>query len=117
MARWKKPLRDTGPSLFDDLARPEPPAQRHSDTSVAAADAIAGHAETLRARVHRFLVERGTEGATDEEMQTLIPMPASTQRPRRCELVEAGLATDSGARRKTASGRDAVVWLALEAKG
>ncbi len=49
-------------------------------------------------------------GATDEEMQLGIPMNPSTQRPRRIELVEAGLVEDSGERRKTRGGRSAIVW-------
>jgi hypothetical protein len=52
------------------------------------------------------------DGATDEEMQTGVPMKPSTQRPRRVELLEGGLILDSGAKRKCESGREAVVWKA-----
>jgi hypothetical protein len=37
-------------------------------------------------------------------------MNPSTQRPRRVELVEGGWVEDSGERRPTRSGMDAVVW-------
>ena len=51
-------------------------------------------------------------GVTDEEGCELSGIPASTWRPRRVELVEMNLVVDSGVRRKTRSGRDAVVWIA-----
>jgi hypothetical protein len=77
-------------------------------TSRAAAVAIQPNAGTLRAKVLEWLREHGP--ATDEEMQNGIPMPASTQRPRRVELVTAGLVVDSGTTRTTTSGRSAVLW-------
>lgn len=101
--------------LWDDL--PDPPAQRHSDTSRAAAEDIKPKAETLRARVYWFIQSRGTVGATDDEVQRHLPMDPSTQRPRRVELVNAGLVVDSGRRRPTASGKQAAVWVAAEFKG
>lgn len=85
--------------------------QRHSDTSSEAAHMISEYANTLRAKVLLYL-RAHPEGLTDEQMQNDIPMPPSTQRPRRCELVDHGLVIDSGTRRKTASGRSAVVWKA-----
>lgn len=91
----------------------EPPAQRHSVTSVAAAQEIKPTATTLRARVYEFLKAQGERGATDEEMQLGLPMAASTQRPRRVELVKAGLIGDSRLTRKTSSGRSATVWKVL----
>ena len=112
------------PTLFDALeprtrvaaeTRPKvsAPCQVHSQTSREAADAIVPQSATLRRAVLEFLRSRGFDGATDEQMQDGIPMPASTQRPRRVELVEANLVRDSGTTRKTKSGRNAVVWVAL----
>jgi len=49
-------------------------------------------------------------GLTDHEMQNLLRMNPSTQRPRRIELVEGGFVIDSGHTRLTPSGRRAVVW-------
>lgn len=94
---------------FDESELSEPPAQRHSDTSVAAAEQIKESASTLRMRVYQYL-QSVPNGSTDEEMQTGIPMPQNTQRPRRGELVATGLVIDSGKRRKTTSGRMATVW-------
>lgn len=95
-----------------DLFAGAPPYQRHSDTSRAAAEAVAPNAGTLRRKLLDFLAGRGGTGATDEESQDALQMPPSTQRPRRVELQQAGLVRDSGRRRKVRSGREAVVWVA-----
>jgi hypothetical protein len=99
--------------LFDD-----PPAQRHSPTSVAAAEAIRPATGRLRMAVLEYLRSCGQNGATDDEMQDALNgtlgMGPSTQRPRRIELVEAGLVADSGRTRLTKAGRKAVVWVARE---
>jgi hypothetical protein len=94
-------------TLFD----PVPPAQRHSATSQAAAEEIAPRAGTLRAAVLATL-QHAIDGLTDEQMQDMLGMGASTQRPRRVELVQAGLVRDSGRTRLTRSGRKATVWVA-----
>lgn len=91
-----------------DLFGGAPPAQKHSTTSLAAAARIKRHIGPLHARLIAYLRER--DGATDEEMQAEIPMPANTQRPRRRELQLMGLVTDSGAMRSTHARRGAVVW-------
>ena len=90
------------------FARPAP-SVAGSVTSAAAADSL--DAGTLN-RLHRVVLEylaARPGGATDEEMQRGIPMPPSTQRPRRIELVRRGLVVECGTRR-TASGRKASVW-------
>ena len=87
-----------------------PPFQRNSDTSIEAALKMAGKAGSLRRQIYYFLKERAGRGATDEEVQVGLDMPGNTQRPRRCELEQAGLVHDSGLRRKTTAGREAVVW-------
>lgn len=84
--------------------------QKHSPTSIAAAREIEASAATLRGKVYRYLQARGKVGATDQEMQEALGMDPSTQRPRRVELVERSLVEDSGDKRKTRSGRAAVVW-------
>lgn len=84
-------------------------AQDHSDTSTAAAEAIAPTAATLRMAVFGVIAARGN--ATDEEIQIELGIPGNTQRPRRVELCEAGRVVDSGIRRRTKSGRLAVVWI------
>ena len=95
---------------------PAPPAQRGSPTSEAAATLIAPTAGTLRAQVLAHLRERGSAGATDEQMQIALAMNPSTQRPRRIELEKLGLVLRTAQTRKTASGRDAVVFIVAEAQ-
>ncbi len=99
-------MRETQYELFGKA----PPAQRHSETSRAAAAAIKPKIGPLQWKVLAFLRLFKT-GATDEEMQIRIPMGANTQRPRRRELELMGLVVDSGARRMNASGKLAVVWV------
>jgi hypothetical protein len=96
--------------LFDD---PAPPYQHHSETSRAAAERIAPTAGTKRADVLAYIKECGACGATDEEMQRGMPMPANTQRPRRIELVQMGFVKWGGATRATVSGDHALVWVAV----
>jgi hypothetical protein len=50
-------------------------------------------------------------GMTDDEIQRALKLDGNTERPRRCELVKAGLLTDSGRARLTRSGRRATVWV------
>lgn len=84
------------------------PFQAHSQTSRAAAREIAPKAGTLRAKVLEAIRSRG--GATAEELEVALELGGSTVRPRVVELVRAGLVRDSGATRRTRSGRAATVW-------
>lgn len=68
---------------------------------------------TYQARVLGMLRQMGSHGATDEQLQRRLAMNANTQRPRRVELVEAGLVVDSQRVRNTSFGRPAVVWVAV----
>lgn len=70
---------------------------------------------TWRRRVLNAIAFAGEQGRTDEELQNQLNLNPSTQRPRRVELVEGGWVEDSERRRRTKSGRDAVVWIATEA--
>jgi hypothetical protein len=95
-------------TLFDD-----PPAQQHSETSVAAAEAIKPDVGRLRQLVLDAIRRAGDDGLTDEEMLAAVQLAPSTGRPRRIELVQRGLVRDSGRTRKTASGRSAAVWVVV----
>ncbi len=99
--------------LFDDV----PPYQRHSVTSRAAAAEILPKAGTLRRLVYDYIFTAGEYGRTDEEAQVYLRLNPSTQRPRRIELVNAGLVRDSGRTRPTRSGRQATVWVATTYPG
>lgn len=86
-----------------------PPAQRHSATSRAAADAIEASVPRLRRLVLNHL-RRCPDGSTDEEGIAALSLPPNTYRPRRIELTAAGMVRDSGRTRRTVAGRKAVVW-------
>lgn len=88
---------------------------RGSETSKEAAIAAEPKALTQRRKVLnilRYHQRNFREGLTDHQMQELLHMNPSTQRPRRVELVKAGLVKDSGRFDITPSGRRAVVWVA-----
>jgi len=97
--------------LFDD---PAPAYQAHSETSRRAAERIAPLAGTKRAAVLEYIEQCGEIGATDEEMQARMPMPANTQRPRRIELCAMGFVKSNGKTRPTRSGDHALVWVAAD---
>lgn len=97
--------------MTPDLFEYQPPAQRHSETSQAAAEAIKSRVAIYRDRILAEIKRSGALGRTDGELQEQLNMNGSTQRPRRIELVDAGLVKDSGRTRKSASGRACVVWV------
>ena len=88
------------------------PYVRGSETSKEAAIAAEPNAGTQRRRVLDHLRLYPNAGQTDHEMQEALEMNPSTQRPRRVELVRAGLVKDSGMYALTPSGKRAVVWMA-----
>jgi hypothetical protein len=98
-------------NLFDLAPDPDPPAQSHSATSMAAARDIRPSAAAMREQVYAALAAAGDAGMTDEQIQDALNMGGSTQRPRRGELQKAGRVRDSGRTRPTRSGKPAVVWV------
>ena len=90
------------------------PYQRHSATSKAAAKAIEPVAGTQRGRMLAQIKEFGFFGMTDQDFSRICFLPGDSVRPRRGELLKAGLIVNSGRTRKTPKGRDAVVWVAVE---
>ena len=83
-----------------------------TETSNIAAEMIQPSAGTLRRQVLDYITLCGETGAIDEEIQDALAMNPSTERPRRGELVDAGLVYCNDTRRKTKSGRPACVWFA-----
>lgn len=63
-------------------------------------------------RVVMTVADRGTLGATDDELATILQAPGGLNniRPRRNELVGSGLLEDTGDKRATSSGKTASVW-------
>ena len=87
---------------------------KHSLTSFLAAVEIEESADNIRSMVYRCIKRDGP--LTDEQIQVLLKLNPSTERPRRIELVERGLVRDSGRVRRTRSGRAAVAWEAIKPK-
>ena len=88
-------------TLFD-----QPPYQSHSETSALAAESVRGKTASLREQVYRILSE---SPLTDEELIERMDISQNTIRPRRVELLHANRITEVD-RRRTRSGRLAIVW-------
>ena len=91
---------------------PAPPARHDApSTSHDAARAIAPRTPRMREYVLNHIRRCGAWGATDFEGGEALGLRSQSYTPRRRELFKAGAVVDSGRRRRTASGRFAVVWL------
>jgi len=85
------------------------PAQRHSDTSTAAAASLKPKQLTALHRLVLGYLTGKPAGLTDEEIAVGLELNPSTERPRRIELARRGLVVRVGSR-KTRSGRQAATW-------
>ena len=88
------------------------PFQQHSVTSIEAAISIARALGPMELEILNLIEEcqvAGGNGVTDEEL--IIAFGSQSARPRRIYLTATGKVRDSGAVRKTRSGRNAVVWV------
>lgn len=82
-----------------------------SDTSRAAAGLSVPVQFSTRQQIIKQLAHLGELGLTDDQMENRLSRPHQTVSSARHWLVEAGWVRDSGHRRKTRSGREAVVWV------
>ena len=88
----------------------ELPAQRHSQTSKAAAVNHAEVAKSMDALARRLFKNAGERGLTDSELRELMNGYESA-RPRRVGLLNRGIVIDSGLKRANAKGNLMVVWI------
>lgn len=95
----------------------EHPPYLREGTSHDAAHSVKDHTPTLRERVYKTMWVSGKWGRTDEELAEILGLDLNTARPRRWELEREGKIVDSGMRRKTRSGRSAIVWTLAERQG
>jgi hypothetical protein len=82
-------------------------------TSKAAAIAAEPRAGTVRRRVLDVIRDSGERGATDDEIEARLGLRHQTASPRRTELLNSGHVVDSGMKRRTRSGHDAIAWIAV----
>lgn len=94
---------------FLDRCYPDTPGHQHTDTSLAAAQAIAPDARTLRKQTLDVI---RAEPHTADEVAKLLCYSILAIRPRVTELHKLGHITDSGERRRNDSGKLAIVWRA-----
>ena len=90
------------------------PSARGSDTSKAAAESVEHATGTLRATVLGVIKSWGAHGATCDEVELYTGLTHQTASARINELHKLSAINDSGRRRKTRSGRNAIVWVAVK---
>lgn len=84
-----------------------------TDTSIAAAESMEGHASRMEAIVLKIVRDSFEIGRTDEEIELTLSrlgIPWRRASARRRMLVIRGAVYDSGQRRKNHTGRMAIVW-------
>lgn len=87
----------------------ETPAVCSSPTGRAAAQRVGGKAKQQRERILRFLIECGSAGATDDEIQQHLNIDGNSEWPRRVRLVELGVMYGTKRTRPTWTGSRATV--------
>lgn len=82
------------------------------DTSRAAAERVYPKSGSIRLKVYEFLIRRGMDGATDQEIERNLNLDGNTVRPTRKTLEQDGLIIDAGFTRANHNGNQCVVWRA-----
>ena len=96
----------------DMFGYPDRPGFNFRDTAQAVAKRIAGGAAAIRVRILSELQVRGSVGGTCDEIEQAMGLSHQTASARIRELNMKDRIFDSGLRRKTRSGREAIVWFA-----
>lgn len=94
-----------------DLFNGTPPHVASRETSLDAAIEIKDQITNLASMVFDFIKQRTFIGATCDEIEDKLKMSHQTASARVRELALKSVIKDSGARRKTRSGRKAIVWV------
>lgn len=87
------------------------PPSNGVQTSDEAAAAIEPVAQRQRDILYAYVCDQYMLGTTNQEAEEALGMPAQTVSPRMGELRKEGLVVDSGEKRRTRSGRRAIVWI------
>jgi len=101
------------PDLFTQVY-PDMPGHRGVDTSIAAAEGIAPVTARLQSLALTAIRAAGSGGLTTNELAERLDIVREAVQPRTSELRQMGKIRDSGQRRKNASGKSAIVWVAVE---
>jgi DNA-binding transcriptional regulator LsrR (DeoR family) len=91
---------------------PDAPGHRHAEMSVAAADALAPKLGRLQRMVQAAIRDADAHGLTADELAARLELDRWSIQPRTTELRRRGLIRDSGQRRRNATGKLAIVWIA-----
>ena len=101
--------------MIHDPIYPDAPGHRGVDTSIAAAVDIAPHLGRLQKLAYAAIKAADFVGLTTDELAAQLNVDRCTIQPRTSELKLRRMIRDSGLRRKNASGKRAIVWVALTA--
>lgn len=91
---------------------PDTPGHRNVDTSIAAANALVPKLGRLQRMTEGAIRDAGAYGLTADELAARLGMDRWSIQPRTSELRRKGLVRDSGQRRRNATGKLAIVWIA-----
>lgn len=91
---------------------PDAPGHRNIDTSMEAASDLAPKVGPLQRIALGAIRNAGCFGLTSDELMAIMGMERWSVQPRTSELKRKGLIRDSGLRRRNASGKHAIVWVA-----
>jgi len=89
---------------------PETPGYKENTTSKDVAMSIKENANSIRRKVLFVLKNKGTYGATTDEVASLLNISILSVRPRFSELRKSGFIEDSKERRMNESKHKAIVW-------
>ena len=94
---------------------PDAPGHRHVDTSIEAADAVAPKLGRLQRLAETTIRTAGPDGLSADELASALVLDRWSIQPRTTELRRKGVIHDSGQRRRNATGKRAIVWVAAVA--
>ena len=100
----------TQPDLYPETLYGGKPPHQAADTSRDAAEEIRHVANRIRSAIYALVV--GAGGLTIDEIAIIRETTPNAVSPRIRELFLLGRITDSGRRRRTRTGRKAIIWKA-----
>lgn len=87
---------------------------RSTDPMTSVFAGLAVDTQSIETAVYSFLLCRGKQGATTEEISDGLQLDRVTVSPRMRPLVNKGYVIESDIRRKGKSGKSSIVWIAKE---